>query len=396
MLEPRGFARLRVLICGATALLCCGAPSRAEHLPLTTYTTSQGLAGNDVDAAVEDARGFLWVATERGLSRFDGREFRNFGKDRGLSDERVTSLVLAPDGQALWVGTVTAVYRFSFKDGVFAEIAVEGRRVPWQRTTLVVDRDGALWCGADGLYRLNETDTGTALQRVSLPSNVTLPYVNALAVDRGGDLWFAYEDLYRRQRDGRVERIRTDGSQPTGITSLAADRRGRIWITALGGFWTIDDCNVRAPLCRASRAIDVEVTPWAGPLWTADGGAWLGTSRGLIEIDSMGAVKQRISAEQGLVSRGAKPILLDGFGDLWIGSSFSGLQRLVSDGLTSFGREDGLDARLINSILITQAGELVAFGHPHVLQRLDGNPAAHAGGRTRPGLGLVRDRPAGR
>lgn len=41
------------------------------------YTTRQGLAQNDINDMVKDSSGFLWLATENGLSRFDGYTFVN-------------------------------------------------------------------------------------------------------------------------------------------------------------------------------------------------------------------------------------------------------------------------------------------------------------------------------
>lgn len=43
-----------------------------------TYTTNDGLAHNSVKKCVSDSKGFLWLATENGLSRFDGYQFKNY------------------------------------------------------------------------------------------------------------------------------------------------------------------------------------------------------------------------------------------------------------------------------------------------------------------------------
>ena len=50
--------RLRMACVTATALLLGSAPVQAQRLPFATYTTAQGLAGNNVSAAVEDAGRF--------------------------------------------------------------------------------------------------------------------------------------------------------------------------------------------------------------------------------------------------------------------------------------------------------------------------------------------------
>lgn len=365
---------LRVVAFSTTVLLCCLDSALAQHLPLTTYTTAQGLGGNDVTAAVEDARGFLWIGTEHGLSRFDGREFRTFGRERGLSDERVTSLVIGSE-DVLWVGTFSGVYRFEFRNGgVFVPIPVEGRRAQWTHTILALDRNGGFWCGADGLYRMELTGDGTVLRRVPLPSSVSLPFVTALASDPDGNVWAAYEQIYRRRSDGRIQPVTGPDEAHVGITFLSSDARGRIWVTLAGGLSVVDRCDARglSVACRVRRVLEGEVTPWTGPVWKPDGGFWIGTSAGLVETDATDRVLRRVSREQGLADGNPATILLDRRGDLWIAIGLTALERLGADGLTAFGRAEGLDAGLINSVLTTQHGELVVIGHPHVIQRLNG------------------------
>ncbi len=54
--------------------------SNAQHAnySFTNYTTVQGLPNNNIASICQDSRGFLWIATLEGLSRFDGKNFRNF------------------------------------------------------------------------------------------------------------------------------------------------------------------------------------------------------------------------------------------------------------------------------------------------------------------------------
>ena len=48
---------------------------RAERLPIKTYTTADGLGSSFINDLMRDSRGFLWVCTRDGLSRFDGSRF---------------------------------------------------------------------------------------------------------------------------------------------------------------------------------------------------------------------------------------------------------------------------------------------------------------------------------
>lgn len=50
----------------------------SQDFTLRAYTTADGLCDNQVYSLLQDSRGFLWIGTAEGLSRFDGAGFRNF------------------------------------------------------------------------------------------------------------------------------------------------------------------------------------------------------------------------------------------------------------------------------------------------------------------------------
>ena len=56
------------------------------------YDTRDGLAASVVYDAVQDKEGFMWFATENGLSRFDGKNFKTFTTRDGLSDNEILKL----------------------------------------------------------------------------------------------------------------------------------------------------------------------------------------------------------------------------------------------------------------------------------------------------------------
>lgn len=94
------------------ALLSGIAPSKAEQLPIRTYTTADGLARDRVYKIVSDPRGFLWFCTYDGLSRFDGYEFVNYSIEHGLPHRLVFDLLITRKGD-YWVATNNGVARFN-------------------------------------------------------------------------------------------------------------------------------------------------------------------------------------------------------------------------------------------------------------------------------------------
>jgi len=58
------------------------------------FTIEDGLPSNECHDIVQDNLGYIWVATDKGLARWDGYEFKVYGADEGLKDLSCTLLFL--------------------------------------------------------------------------------------------------------------------------------------------------------------------------------------------------------------------------------------------------------------------------------------------------------------
>lgn len=56
------------------------------------YTTADGLASNHVYCGVEDDNGYIWLATDNGISRFDGKRFKTYDVKDGLKNQDIPSI----------------------------------------------------------------------------------------------------------------------------------------------------------------------------------------------------------------------------------------------------------------------------------------------------------------
>ena len=105
------------------------------------YTTDDGLPDNRVVDLLEDRSGHLWIATQNGLSRFDGSRFHNYTTDDGLPSNRVRCLFEDRRGH-LWLGTDGGV---AHHDGrLFQTIKLPPAGPVLQ---ILEDREGTFWFG---------------------------------------------------------------------------------------------------------------------------------------------------------------------------------------------------------------------------------------------------------
>jgi diguanylate cyclase (GGDEF)-like protein len=77
------------------------------------YTTRDGLVDNFVWQLLVDDEGHVWAYTNRGLSRFDGQDFRTYSEDDGLlhPEGSATAALQAADGTR-WFGSAEGLMRY--------------------------------------------------------------------------------------------------------------------------------------------------------------------------------------------------------------------------------------------------------------------------------------------
>ena len=92
MMNPGFIMRSRLLV---WILVCLGLPlllPAQYSFQVRRFTTENGLPSNGIKGLQWDnSTGFLWIATEAGVARYNGADFRIFSKENtpGLLSERV-------------------------------------------------------------------------------------------------------------------------------------------------------------------------------------------------------------------------------------------------------------------------------------------------------------------
>lgn len=138
--------------------------SAQTPLKFQNFTQRDGLASNYVMSICEDHQGFMWVGTENGLNRFDGRRFLAFRfdpADQQTLDDNWIRVIKEDSRQTLWIGTEKGLNRLDRTTGKIERIPLykKGQQVLDLVKGLYEGPTGTLWVvtGKQGLFRLNRT-----------------------------------------------------------------------------------------------------------------------------------------------------------------------------------------------------------------------------------------------
>lgn len=324
--------------------------SRFDGRYLLNLDQQQGLPGNEIRSIVTDSHERLWVGTDRGLSRIDAKEITNFSTADGLPSDQIRDL--AADSSGLWIATDAGL---AFFDGwEFTNYSVRDGLPGSQVRSVLVDQQGGIWMGiwGRGLCRFDATGFQTFASAQGLNNTQVRPVVE----DRRGRIWFGTEAGVSLYSAGTFTHFTAaDGLVPGEVWSLYEDRSGKIWIGTFGGGLSVYDGHSFVNYSvRDGLASDIVL----GFGEDRDGVLWVGTDDGVSRHDERFT---RFSRRDGLAGSGVSAILQDRRGDLWIGSGSrraGGLSRLSGKSLSTYVAQDGLADSEVWSLTQDRAGTL--------------------------------------
>lgn len=196
-----------------------------------TYTTNDGLVHNFTKKCVQDRKGFLWIITQHGLSRFDGVQFVNYKHVTGDSSSLPVNDLedIAIDQQdRIWLAYGRGLCVFDPRTNRFNKVDSLGK--PFQAYRLVYDsiRDMVWAANYTHLVTIQTSSKATKF----IPWTYPFPNRNIfgqMMLDRKGFLWVLMERSgyqYVSTKTGQ-QRYFDEDIWPM---SVHEDHAGRIWM----------------------------------------------------------------------------------------------------------------------------------------------------------------------
>ncbi|MBJ2176323.1 helix-turn-helix domain-containing protein [Aureibaculum sp. A20] len=166
--------------------------SQSQHQRIKYYTLEDGLSQVSSNDLILDKNGFVWIATQDGLNRFDGNKFEHFNHDEQdsltISGNLINKLHEDVTGK-IWVGTIgNGLSFYNPKFDIFHRIKLENSLSDNEIISGIdQDQDHNIWISSriSGLHKLSPI-SDSAFQQESYLSNKT---INGLLIDEENVLW---------------------------------------------------------------------------------------------------------------------------------------------------------------------------------------------------------------
>ena len=168
-------------------------------------TVDNGLSQSNINWILQDEQGFLWFATNGGLNRFDGSQFKTYihnDADSNSISNNIINHIYEDDHGKIWVSTQNGLNVYDKSLEIFtlvkgelnSSIGISNNQI----TCTIKDNFGNYWIGTSGggLTKYNPKSNIYITYRniIKNPQSLSSNYITCLEKDKYGFIWIGTAD----------------------------------------------------------------------------------------------------------------------------------------------------------------------------------------------------------
>jgi signal transduction histidine kinase/ligand-binding sensor domain-containing protein len=335
------FTRLQILFALLVAVLSTSHAQDVRALHHQSWSTEEGLPQSSVHAILQSRDGYLWIATEGGVVRFDGVAFTTFRHESNpaFTSDDISSIAEDPEG-ALWFGTTDGLIRLS--QGKWQRFGTAEGLPSASISALIATPDNSLLAlTTNGLATFAHNRFQTL---PNLPPDFS-PI--SLAKAQSGGAWIVGQTDVLLLKDGALQPNRFGPqNQLSNLLGVAEGPNGERWTYSANRVTVTAGNTTRewkiGPQLPGARVETLSID--------RHGTAWVGTNTSLVTLHANSDEAIPVPALDG---NSILSTFEDGEGNEWIGTETSGLHVLRR---LKFRTEPALANQALTAVVQTTAG----------------------------------------
>ncbi|KFZ38205.1 hypothetical protein HR45_06820 [Shewanella mangrovi] len=321
-----------------------------------SWTTRDGLPHNTVNSLSQTPEGYIWLTTWEGIARFNGNEFKVYGRDdtTGLPDAGMRSSYVDANGRLIIGGSRGGLT--SVKDHHWQPLRPVGGLV----NAMAAEADGSIWVATEGDGLFREYADGHSEHwtvETGLPSNS----IYALVKDPDGQLWVGTSKgvvVFEQQQ------LRVNKDIPAApVFDVLPTKQGVLFATEFGLLRCVEaQCQQFMP-----ELTNIAVSKL---MFDHQGSLWIGTiERGVYRYSKSYGL-EHLETGRDLPRNRVLSLLEDQEHSIWIGTN-GGLLRLRDVPFSTLTEEQGLAGNYVRTVLADKDGKSIWIGTSNGLSRYD-------------------------
>lgn len=282
-----------------------------QEFSMLNYTVNDGLPSNQITSTCEDSYGFLWIGTNNGVSRFNGKSFVNYGYTEGLRNLFVGA-IYEDSCHRLWIGTLIGISQLKGNRFITShikkniEFAVFGFKEINAHELLAIT-DKGLYRFADSMWAPADINSGNDVHSIiSVTDGIYLNYGNKLLF---------------KSKDSLLTIAKSERNSDYSYFSDMSESHNRIFISTKTCLYEI---------VRHQLKLLINNIPSKRIFWyyvDKDNNYWLLIeNKGLYRYQLLPGKKEKILLVISITNALGYPFA-DSYGNLWL-ASYNGLLRL--------------------------------------------------------------------
>lgn len=248
-MKPNSCSTIKIMMV-ALALLLCRNLACAETASPQTDPTGRlfAVSNTHINKICQDHLGYIWLATDYGLTRFDGSEAMTYTRtsDAGSLLSNTVLTVMEDSEKNLWVGTTDGIQLFDPNTQTFLTPRLSYPNVPdfSYVNSIIEDRKGNIWftTSRSGAVCIRKGDTEPVCY-MTTNSRICSNKTTILYEDSFGNIWIGSMDAgisIFNSTTNSMTTLRHDPDDPTSLSSnmiftIEQTNDGRLFIGSLDG-----------------------------------------------------------------------------------------------------------------------------------------------------------------